>query len=131
MSQSKEPDNLAHAPPAAAAAPAEAYVHDNDTNAGLIALVGALATVGVLLIVILLHAWFYNWKEDIAGAKALPPGDPRTPLGRALVEQEEQLGSYHWINREARVQAIPIQRAMELVAAEMSEANKPEASHGK
>ena len=94
---------------------------------GLLAVVGTFTAVVVVLIVVLLQAWFYNWRGSMAEAKILPMNSPETPLGRALVEQQEKINSYHWINREAQVRAIPIERAMELVAQEMAAAQQPPA----
>jgi hypothetical protein len=107
-------------------------VEPDEVNVGLLAVVGTFAAVVVVLIVVLLQAWFYNWRGSTADATTLPMNSPETPLGRALVEQQEKLGSYHWINREANLRAIPIQRAMELVVQEMAAAQKsPEKSGGK
>ncbi len=95
-------------------------VEPDEVNAGLLGVVGTFLAVVVVLIVVLLQAWFYNWRASIAQERTLPSDSPQTPLGRALVEQRETIGSYHWINREAKVRAIPVGRAMELVAQEMA-----------
>jgi hypothetical protein len=99
-------------------------VEPDEVNVGLLAVVGTFAAVVVVLIVVLLQAWFYNWRGSMADAKTLPMNSPETPLGRALVEQQEKINSYHWVNREAHVRAIPIQRAMELEVQEMAAAQK-------
>jgi hypothetical protein len=95
-------------------------VEPDNIDVGLLAIVGAFIGVVVLLIVVLLQAWFYNWKAEITAARTLPGDAPQTPYGRALIEQQEQLNSYHWANRESKTRAIPIERAMELVVKEMS-----------
>ena len=102
-------------------------VEPDEVNVGLLAVVGTFTAVVVVLIVVLLQAWFYNWRGSMAEDKMLPMNSPETPLGRAIIEQQEKIGSYHWINREAQVRAIPIQRAMEVVAQEMAAAQKPAA----
>ena len=56
----------------------------------------------------------------MAATRTLPADEPQTPLGRRMLEQQEKINSYHWVNREAEVRAIPIDRAMELVAQEMA-----------
>ena len=109
------------------------FEHDRDTNVGLIAMVGALGIVGFVLVVILLEAWFYNWREDLAAAKAIAPNDPRTALGQMLVAQQEQLAGYRWIDYSKGVCALPIERAMDLVGEELAttKSGSSEASHDK
>jgi hypothetical protein len=99
-------------------------VEPDEVNVGLLSVVGTFTAVVVVLIVVLLQAWFYNWRGSVANAKILPSNSPQTPLGRALVEQQEKINSYHWINREAHERAIPIGQAMELVARDMAAAQK-------
>ena len=105
--------------------PGESTVERDEINAGLLGMVGAFIAVGVLLIIVLLQAWFYNWRGEITAAATLATNDPRTPLGQAILEQQQQINSYRWINREAHVRAIPIERAMELVVEEMAPAKNP------
>ena len=102
-------------------------VEPDEVNVGLLAVVGTFTAVVVVLIVVLLQAWFYNWRGSIAEAKILPMNSPETPLGRSIIEQQEKINSYHWINREAQLRAIPIERAMEVVAQEMAAAQSPSA----
>jgi len=75
----------------------------------------------------LLTAGSTTGEKGVAATKILAADDPQTPLGRMLVEQAEQLGSYHWINRETQVRAIPIDRAMQVVrpSAAATETQKP------
>jgi hypothetical protein len=116
------------------ARPSPDYDRGEDTNIGVIVIVGVFFATGFFLIIVLVQAWFYDWQGSAAAAKTVPPGDPRTALGRMLVEQREQINSYRWVNREAGVRAIPIDRAMQRVAAEMAavqRGNPPEVKHGK
>jgi hypothetical protein len=96
------------------------HQYGDQVNAGLIAMIGLFAAVVLLLIVVLLQAWFYNWKEGLAAAQLVPVDDPQTPLGQMRIEQEEQIDSYHWVDRQKQVRAIPIGRAMALVAEELA-----------
>ena len=66
-------------------------VEPDEVNVGLLAVVGTFAAVVVVLIVVLLQAWFYNWRGSVAEAKLLPMNSPETPLGRALLEQQEKI----------------------------------------
>lgn len=97
-------------------------VEYDEINAGLLGIVGVFISVVVLLIVVLLQAWFYNWRGEVVATTTLAANDPQTPLGRAILEQQEQINSYRWINREAKERAIPIDRAMELVVEEITAA---------
>ena len=110
--------------------PAPEYAGDN-VNAGLIGMVGVFATVVFLLIVVLVQAWFYTWKAEFAAEKYRPADDPQSPLGLMLSEQQAQIGSYHWVDRKAGVRAIPVERAMTLVADEMAAAQKKSSSEVK
>jgi hypothetical protein len=97
-------------------------VEPDQVNVGLLAAVGAFMAVVVLLVVVLLQAWFYDWRGSLTRSRAVPSDSLETALGRALVEQREPIRSYHWVNREAGIRAIPIERARELVAREMAAA---------
>ena len=108
----------------------ESQVEPDEVNIPLLSIVGTFGAVVVLLIILLLQAWFYNWRGNIVSERTLPTGSPETPLGRATLEQQQQIGSYHWVNREAGVRAIPIARAMEVLAAEMAAHNAPGAKAG-
>jgi hypothetical protein len=95
-------------------------VEPDEVNTGVLLVTGSLLAVGVVLVVLLLQAWFYNWRGSVAEERALPSNSPETALGRTLFENREKITRYQWINREAGTRAIPISRAMELVAAEMA-----------
>lgn len=96
-------------------------VEPDDVSIPLLTLIGTTIAVSLLLIAILLQAWYYSGKAALTTSRALPADNPQMPLGRYRTEQQEQLGQYRWINREAKVVGIPIERAMELVAREMAE----------
>jgi hypothetical protein len=95
-------------------------VEPDEVNTGVLLVTGSLLVVGVALVVLFLQAWFYNWRGSVVEQRSLPSNSPETALGRVTLENREKISSYHWINREARTRAIPISRAMELVAAEMA-----------
>jgi hypothetical protein len=92
----------------------------DEVNAGLIGIVGVFAAVVLLLIIVLVQAWYYTWKGQVASDREVLTNSPDMPLGRMLAEQEQQIGSYHWVNREKQVRAIPIDQAMALVAEELA-----------
>jgi hypothetical protein len=95
-------------------------VEPDEINTGVLFMTLSLMAVVLVLIVLLLQAWFYNWRGSVAQERSLSANSPETAVGRATLESREKIGSYQWINREAGIRAIPIHRAMELVAAEMA-----------
>lgn len=87
--------------------------HD-DPNAGALAFVGALGTVVLVLVVLLLQAVFYRAQQAENERKALVSSPAEL---RALqTAQREQLASYRWVDREKGIAAIPIEEAMRLEA---------------
>lgn len=61
--------------------------------------------------------------HPLAPERQVPPEprlqhDARTDLRAYVARQDELAGSYGWIDRDARVVRIPLQRALELVAEE-------------
>ena len=95
-----------------------------------IALFGAGLFVTVVAVVLLM-AWLFGYfaKTQSLGPPASPftdvrvlPPDPRLQvepnkdLDRLRAEQEKQLDSYGWVDRNPGVVHIPIERAMGLVA---------------
>jgi hypothetical protein len=105
--------------------PPPPYTGD-EVNAGLLGIVGVFSAVVLLLIVVLLQAWYYTWSEQLAAARVAQAEGPDSPLGRMVSEQERQIGGYRWIDRKQQVVAVPIERAMELVAGEMAAAERSE-----
>lgn len=106
--------------PQAAESGALSQFEPDDVNVGLLGLVGLFIAVVLSLIVILLQAWFYDWKGDLAAGRTTAAYASQTTLSQALVEQQSQINSYRWINREAGVRAIPIERAMDVVTKELA-----------
>jgi hypothetical protein len=101
-----------------------AAVQPDNVDVGLIALVGVFAAVVLVVILVLLEAWFYTWRQDLAAERNASPPAFESPLDQMLAEQQQQLDGYRWIDRKTNVRAIPIPRAMQLVAAEMAVAQK-------
>ncbi len=58
-------------------------VEPDEVNVGLLGVVGTFLAVVVVLIVVLIQAWFYNWRTSIVAERTLPSDSPDTPLGRA------------------------------------------------
>lgn len=83
-----------------------------------VALVFAVGGVLVVAAVFALQA-FYNYASGrLLEQRVVQVED--TALMQARAEQAEKLTGYRWIDRKAGVVAIPIERAMELVAQEQA-----------
>jgi hypothetical protein len=85
---------------------------DPQTSSTLVAaLVGAIL---VFVIIVALQAFFYRSEEMERATKiyAVVPEE----LAKARATQQEQLNTYRWVDRDRRIVAIPIDRAMELTA---------------
>jgi hypothetical protein len=85
---------------------------DPQTSSTLVAaLVGAIL---VFVIIVALQAFFYRAEEAERTTKiyAVAPED----LAKLRATQREQLSTYRWVDRDRRIVAIPIDRAMELTA---------------
>lgn len=85
--------------------------HD-DPDARSVAFVGAIGTVLLVLVVVLLQAVFYRAQQAENERKAAVTSPAEL---RALqAAQREQLAGGRWVDRERRVVAIPIEDAMRL-----------------
>jgi hypothetical protein len=87
----------------------------------LMVAVGFLAFVGLSLGALQLY-----YRHGVAGPVLAPPqvfpeprlqADPKADLAELKRRQEERLAGYAWIDRDAGLVRIPIERAMALIAA--------------
>ena len=78
----------------------------------------AFVAIAILLIVVLLQAWFYNWKVDLAARQPDATAVQQTPAAIAQ-DQLRRIETYGWADRKTGARAIPISRAMELVAKDL------------
>jgi hypothetical protein len=100
----------------------------NDINTPAIALVGFLSAILFFAIVILLQAIFYQYQAQ----QRLESGASQSPLELTNLVQNQQarLAEYRWVDQKKGVVAIPIDRAMELVVADLSNRVKPAEKKG-
>jgi hypothetical protein len=83
---------------------------DPQTSSTLVvAVVGAIL---VFVIIVALQAFFYH-SEETERAKKVYAVAPEE-LARLRATQQEQISTYRWVDRDRRIVAIPIDRAMEL-----------------
>ena len=89
----------------------------NDLSFSTIALWGGLAVVLVLVGAVWIEAYYHFLEQRQVLEKVVEPVVPE--LVEYEAAQSELLSGYRWIDREADVVGLPIERAMELVAEEM------------
>jgi hypothetical protein len=85
-----------------------------DTNLPLIFTIGACSALLLLVIVVGLQAWFYNWQSELHQERIDRRRHPK--LAEALADEQIRLGSYEWVDREGGVARIPIDVAIDLYA---------------
>jgi len=88
---------------------------DLDPDAALTAVVGIVGAVLLVVVVLVLQAYFYGAESREAERKTVAPAFEELVAQRA--DQQEQLNSYRWIDEKAGIVGLPIERAMELVVA--------------
>jgi hypothetical protein len=91
----------------------------DDPNVAASAVVGFISAILLFVIIVLLQAWFYTAEEDERFRKIY--SQPYQELQKTDNEQLETLGSYGWVSENDGVVHIPIERAMQLVAAAETE----------
>lgn len=112
------------------------------TEVGVVAILGA-ALLGILVVALLMMAWFFAALEraevqgdsgrSVLAGERLPPPRPHLQVSppaemRAFeAEQKKTLHSYGWVDREAGIVRIPIERAMALTAESLMSQDRGEA----
>jgi hypothetical protein len=113
-----------HGEPEVASAQADqaegvSHIEPDDVGVGLLTVLFTFVAVVVLLVVVLLQAWFYNWQGDLLAQRTGPIDLQQSPAAIAQ-KQLQRIKTYGWADRKTQARAIPISRAMELVAADMA-----------
>lgn len=90
------------------------HVEEADPDAFQTAFIGLIGTILVVVSVVAIQG-FYERRRHIEYDRKVVRQTPRD-LHQARVEQQEKFQA-RWIDRDKGIVAIPIERAMELVAA--------------
>jgi len=93
---------------------------DDDPKSGPTVITVVVFTLLTVASVLYLNAYFGRVQEEEFTAKVVDRES--AALDALRLEQEVQLSEYRWVDRDQNVVAIPIERAMELVASEMGDA---------
>jgi len=89
----------------------------DDPDAPMTAIIGAIGFFALFLIVVALQALFYHVeKSQMERKKSIRV---QLLLRTAQSEQQQQLYTYRWVSQPQGVVAIPIDRAMQLTAAQL------------
>jgi hypothetical protein len=102
------------------------------TDAHVPALARGLAGLSILVLVAIgLMAWMFDFlagrdhlvpaPSEMATRRVIPPAPrlqvtPSTDVERLRADEDKRLSTYGWVNKEAGVVRIPIERAMDLLA---------------
>ncbi len=88
----------------------------------------ALGTLGFMLVSLAALWWFYGWMGGRQAAAAPPPPmapDRAAPLRAFRAAQHEAVEGYGWVDREAGLVRVPVERAMGLVVQRGAAAYEP------
>jgi sterol desaturase/sphingolipid hydroxylase (fatty acid hydroxylase superfamily) len=88
----------------------------DDPNVAASAVVGIVSAILLFVIIVVLQAFFYRAEQGELEKKVW--SQPDQALQQLDANQLELLNSYGWVSEAEGTVHIPIERAMELVAAE-------------
>jgi hypothetical protein len=91
-------------------------VRYDDPNVAASAVVGIISAVLLFVIIVVLQAYFFDAERAELEKKVYT--QPDQALQQLDASQLELISSYGWVSQADGVVRIPIERAMELVAAE-------------
>ncbi len=91
---------------------------NDDLNTPVIAIVGLVGALIVFAIIVLLMVVFHQ--VDVRQQYAKDVGQPYAEMSKLAADQQGRLAAYGWVDEKKRIAHIPVQRAMDLVAAELS-----------
>jgi len=94
----------------------ELIVRYDDPNVAASAVVGIISAILLFVIIVVLQAFFYSAEQRELDKKVY--SQPYQALQQLDARQLEILNSYGWVSESEGVAHIPVERAMELIAAE-------------
>ncbi|MBD3162107.1 MAG: hypothetical protein GF346_07345 [Candidatus Eisenbacteria bacterium] len=99
--------------------------HDDPATGQTVAW-GVVGAILIFVLVVALQAFFYAAEQSETRSKTY--GRQPEELAGLRAEQQEKLTTYRWIDEKNGVAAIPIERAMEILARELR--GQPRAEDG-
>ena len=88
----------------------------DDPNVAASAVIGIISAILLFVIIVVLQAYFYSAEQGELERKVY--SQPYQALQQLDANQLELLNSYGWISEAEGTVHVPIERAIELVAAE-------------
>ncbi len=88
----------------------------DDPNVAASAVVGIISAILLFVIIVVLQAFFYRAERSELEKKVY--SQPYQMLQQLDADQLELLNSYGWVSEAEGVVRIPIERAMDVIAAE-------------
>lgn len=88
----------------------------DDPNVAASAVVGIISAILLFVIIVVLQAFFYRAERSELEKKVY--SQPYQMLQQLDADQLELLNSYSWVSEAEGVVRIPIERAMDVIAAE-------------
>lgn len=79
-----------------------------------------VGVVGINLLIATVLLLYIVFTSESSAEKARKADVPNTALERYRADQAALLGTYDWVDKEQKVVAIPIARAVELVTTELN-----------
>jgi len=93
--------------------------HQPDVRAGLIMTIGVSGALWIVVIVLSVQALTYHLQQGMYEQDVVaPPNQARQAYREA---QLEQIQAYGWVDREAGIVTIPIDRAMSVYAGQQGQ----------
>ncbi len=102
----------------------KAELNTRDVNLSPIVMLGVTSSVFILVIVVALQAWFYDWQDQLHHERVVSV--PSAELERTVADEQIRLGTYDWVDREEGTVRVPIGVAIELYA-QQQQTNRDEA----
>jgi hypothetical protein len=91
-------------------------------NTPLVVVIGLVSVILLFTIIVALQAVYYNFEGRERADKVY--SQVYQEAARLRADQEAELNSYSWIDRDDGVVGIPINRAIELAAREIGSASE-------
>ena len=95
----------------------------DDVNTPVIAMVGLISALLFFASIILLEVMFYHMEAQQRFEKDV--SQPFPELTALVQRQQAKLADYRWVDEKKGIVAIPIDRAMELVVADLPKSPEP------
>jgi hypothetical protein len=95
----------------------------DDVNTPVIAAIGLLSVLSLVAFVLLLEVGYYQMSDQLSQQANVDQTE--LEVSNLMVAQEQQMAGYAWINEKKGIVAIPINRAMDLVLADLAGGKRP------